>query len=391
MRVLIGVTGDVGHAFPAFALARALTTRDHAVTVQTSERWRDVVEGLGAGFEPAPERIAFAEGKRGPGEIDFADAVRETASRVRDLGPDLVVSDLFGIVPALAGELEGVPRATLIPHTWALYGRDRPPWSSGLAMPRTPLGALFWRGWRLAERLPKRRSKRALDHARARVGLPPRIHDGPILSDELILVATFPQLEINRPLPPHVEIVGPLFFELSHPDVELPSGEHPLVLVTASTGQDPGRELVRAALAGLEGEPLRVLATLNKPGATWPGHVPRNAQVVDWASFAQVMPPAAAVITRGGHGTIVRALADGVPLLVCPAGGDMAENAWRVDHFGAGLAVPGRLLSPGALRLALRRLLANPDHAARAREIAAWAENHDGPHRAAEVIEERFG
>ena len=42
------------------------------------------------------------------------------------------------------------------------------------------------------------------------------------------------------------------------------------------------------------------------------------------------MPQADLVICHGGHGTVARALAAGVPVLCCPAVGDMAENGARV-------------------------------------------------------------
>jgi MGT family glycosyltransferase len=391
MRVLIGAPADAGHAFPALALARGLVERGHETTISTAPRWREAAEEVGVQFAPAAERIAAPGARPATGETRFADAVRETARLTEELAPNVVVSDLFEVAPALAAELAGARWATLIPQTWALYGSDRPPWSSGLAMPRTPLGRLMWRGWRRVERIPGRRSAAAYRLARSSVGLPPRAGHYPPLSEELVLVGTLPQLELDRPRPSQVEVTGPLLFELPHPDVELPPGDDPLVVVAASIGQDPRRELIRAALAGLAGEPVRVLATVNEPAAGHAWSVPPNARVVEWVSYSQVLPHAAALVTRGGHGTIARSLADGVPLVVCPAGGDMAENAWRVVHSGAGLAVPGRLLSPATLRLAVRRLLADPSPAARAREIAAWARGHNGPARAAESLERQFG
>jgi UDP:flavonoid glycosyltransferase YjiC (YdhE family) len=94
------------------------------------------------------------------------------------------------------------------------------------------------------------------------------------------------------------------------------------------------------------------------------------------------------VICHGGHGTVARALAAGAPVLVCPFVGDMAENAARVAWAGAGLAVPRRLLSRGAVRLAVRSLLGEESFAARAGEIAAWSDSHDGAAEAADLVEE---
>jgi UDP:flavonoid glycosyltransferase YjiC (YdhE family) len=392
LRVFLGVGGVPGHAYPAFALARALVDRGHEVAIETFARWRDVVGELGARYLPGPERIVFP-GPAEPGDPDpdFATVVRGLLPVFDEIDPDVVIADLFGTAPAVAAELSGRRRATLVQHSWSEYGAGVPPWSSGCQIPRTRLGTAFWRVAGLAEEVRRYRGKRRGDRARLQLGLPRQRRGGPTLSEELVLVATYPQLEYPRPRPPHVHVTGPMQFELEAADVELPPGDAPLVVVAASMGLDRERGLLSIALASLAGEPVRVLATINERGAEWPGRVPANARVVDWLAYSQVLPEASALITRGGHGTVVRALAHGVPVLACPAGGDQAENAVRLAWAGAGLMLPRPFLSPGPLRQALRRLLADPGLAARAAELAAWSREHDGAERGAELIEETFG
>ena len=97
------------------------------------------------------------------------------------------------------------------------------------------------------------------------------------------MVATFPQLEYPRRWPAHVQVTGPMHFELPYPNIELPEGDGPLVLVAPSTSQDPECELLRAALEAVAEEPVRVVATTI--GSTrLPSEVPGNAEVVDWLS-----------------------------------------------------------------------------------------------------------
>ena len=84
----------------------------------------------------------------------------------------------------------------------------------------------------------------------------------------------------------------------------------------------------------------------------------------------------------------MRALSYGVPVLCCPAVGDMAENGARVTWSGTGLSLPRRLLSPGGVRLAVKRILGDPAYRRRAREIQAWSERHDGASRAADLVEQ---
>jgi UDP:flavonoid glycosyltransferase YjiC (YdhE family) len=99
------------------------------------------------------------------------------------------------------------------------------------------------------------------------------------------------------------------------------------------------------------------------------------------------MPLCDAVILHAGHGTLVRALACGVPVLACPAAGDMNENAARVSWAGAGVALPRRLTTPRGIKLGLRRLLGDERFARRARELRDWAAAHDGAEAAAAEVE----
>jgi UDP:flavonoid glycosyltransferase YjiC (YdhE family) len=50
------------------------------------------------------------------------------------------------------------------------------------------------------------------------------------------------------------------------------------------------------------------------------------------------------------------------------------------------VSLPRRLQTPRGLRLALRRLLADPQYAARARGLGEWASKNDGAANAAEAV-----
>jgi UDP:flavonoid glycosyltransferase YjiC (YdhE family) len=218
--------------------------------------------------------------------------------------------------------------------------------------------------------------------------LPPttRFHGG--ISPDLSLIGTFPQLEYPRTWPPGVEVTGPLTFEVPHPDIELPVGEAPLVLVAPSTAHDSDNHLVRTALAALADEQVRVVATTNRVAPQRPIEVPSNAILVDWLSYSQLMPAASLVISHGGHGTVARALAAGTPVLISPIIGDMSETAMRVAWAGCGLSLPWRLCRPAPLRWAVRHMLSEPSFAGRAGELAAWAATNDGAERGAELVEQ---
>jgi UDP:flavonoid glycosyltransferase YjiC (YdhE family) len=277
--------------------------------------------------------------------------------------------------------------ATLVPHLYPVGGPGFPPYAFGARLPRTRLGRRLWSGLDPVLQAGLRRGRAELNATRATLGLPPetRLHGG--LSERLCLVGTFPQLEYPRQWPPEVHVVGPLVWEPPYRRVEPPPGNEPLVLVAPSTAQDPEQRLLRAAVAGLAEEPVRVLATWNRRRPPGPLAAGANTRVVEWVSYSQTMPQCALVVCHAGHGTMARALAAGCPVVAVPHAGDMAENAARVDWAGAGVRLPWRLLSPATLRLAVRRALSEPGLAERARAIGEWAARHDGATRAAELLE----
>jgi UDP:flavonoid glycosyltransferase YjiC (YdhE family) len=303
-----------------------------------------------------------------------------------------VVADILTLAPALAGELEGVPVATVIPHLDPRTSPGWPPFSLGARLPRTPVGRGLWGAVSRLTDVGLEHGRRELNETRRRLGLGPldRVHGG--ISQALALVATFPALEYPRAAPlPATHVVGPLLWEPAAADVELPPGDGPLVLVAPSTSQDPSHQLLRAALTGLAGAPVRVIAAWNRRPMTEPVDVPANARLVDWLSYARTMPLCDVVVCHGGHGTVARALASGCAVVVVPAAGDMNENAARIDWAGVGVRVPRRLCAPAPVRLAVERALAEPRLRERAGALAAWWQTHDPPAHASSLIEDLVG
>ena len=388
LRFFLGAFGEPGHAFPMLALGARLVQRGHEVTFETWSRWRPHVEEAGMRFLAAPEYPLFP-GEGEPFEMYEAvvRATGPTREAVASVRPHTVIHDILTLAPAMAGELEGVPVATLVPHVYPVGAPGFPPYALGARLPRTRIGSRLWSGLARTTDGGLRQGRAQLNDARARLGLPAvqRLHGG--LSEGLCLVGTFPQIEYPRRWPAGVEVTGPMSFEIPHPEIELPPGEEPLVLVAPSTAHDSRNHLVRTALAALAEEPVRVVATTNRVVPQDPIEVPGNAVLVEWLSYSQLMPAASLVISHGGHGTVARALSAGTPLLISPFIGDMSETAMRVGWAGAGLSLPWRLCRPAPLRWAARRVIAEPAFTARAGELAAWAREHDGGERGAELVE----
>lgn len=385
--MLVAAFGDPGHTFPAIALARALAGRGHLVVVETWDKWREVVEEAGLEFHAAEEYRVF--GPRDGDEPTAGEAAVALLPLLDELQADVVVNDILTLAPALAAERRGMRWATLIPHLYPEHEAGLPFFAFGGArLPRTPMGRWLWTAPLPLLEAGLRQGRRELNAEREKAGLAPtdRFHGG--TSQELALVATLPQLEYPRRWPTHTRLTGPMEFETPYPDVELPDGDGPLVLVAPSTAQDPECRLIRVALEALADEPVRVVATSNGHMPTEPIDVPRNARLHGWLSYSQVMAAADLVICHGGHGTVARALGAGVPVLCCPAVGDMTETGARVGWAGVGLALPWRLLGARSLRVTVRRMLGDPAFALRAREVAGWCAQNDGAERGAELVEE---
>ena len=305
LRILIAAFGDPGHTFPAIALARALRERGHRVVFETWEKWREVLDEAGVEFHAAEEYRVFApHDGDGPAAGDAAVALLPLLEELR---PDVVVNDILTLAPALAAERAGVPWATLIPHVFPEHEAGLPFFAFGGArLPRTALGRWLWTAPRPVLEAGLRRGRDELNGERAKVGLAPadRFHGG--TSPDLALVATFPALEYPRSWPAHVHVTGPMEFETPYPDVEVPDGDGPLVLVAPSTAQDPECRLVRVALAALADEPVRVVATTNGHVPSEGIEVPANARLYGWLRYSQLM-------ATGGRGRLPRRPWDGRP------------------------------------------------------------------------------
>jgi UDP:flavonoid glycosyltransferase YjiC (YdhE family) len=344
-------------------------------------------------FAAAPIYTVFGDGETPLKPYQAAvKASAVTHALIEEFDPDAVVADILTVGAALAAEMGGRPWATLVPHVLPTPSSGFPPYSIGARLPRTSFGRAMWRRFDPLLRGGLEQGRDQLNDSRARVGLPPLSHVHGGISRELAIVATFPQLEYPRlEEQPWVRVTGPLMWEQPFGPVDPPPGDDPLVLVAPSTAQDTEHRMLRAALSGLAGEPVRVLATTNRRDPPVPIDVPGNARLVDWLSYARTMPMCDAVISHAGHGTLVRSLACGVPVVACPAAGDMNENAARVSWAGAGVALPRRLITERGVRLAVRRLLSEDRFADRARELRDWAAEHDGAAAAAAEVEALAG
>ena len=151
------------------------------------------------------------------------------------------------------------------------------------------------------------------------------------------------------------------------PDRLTRAGRRPLILVSRSTVADPrpDRMMTRVIEAAAGADVDVVLVRPDSRAARRP--LPPNVTTTDWLPFADVLPHVAGVVHHGGAGTLMAALAAGVPQVVVPGAGDRTVHARLVADRGAGLAVP----APDITAETLERLVSDPGLKAAAAEVAA--------------------
>jgi UDP:flavonoid glycosyltransferase YjiC (YdhE family) len=95
---------------------------------------------------------------------------------------------------------------------------------------------------------------------------------------------------------------------------------------------------------------------------------PENVHLLHSAPHDAVMRDVSLVVTQGGHGTVSRALINGLPQLILPNGRDQGDNAARVEAKGAGLQLPPTA-SEVEIAAAVSRLIKEPHFRAAARRV----------------------
>jgi UDP:flavonoid glycosyltransferase YjiC (YdhE family) len=99
------------------------------------------------------------------------------------------------------------------------------------------------------------------------------------------------------------------------------------------------------------------------------GALPDTVHVESYVPQAAVLGHAAAVLCHGGSGTLLWALAAGLPLVVAPLFADQPDNAAVVAALGCGLVASAT--DAAAMGAALARVLSEPHFGERAGAVEA--------------------
>jgi UDP:flavonoid glycosyltransferase YjiC (YdhE family) len=136
------------------------------------------------------------------------------------------------------------------------------------------------------------------------------------------------------------------------------------------------------------GRHVHVVATVGTSVDIRKLSAPPNAMIVEAADHELLMAKAALVITHGGHGTVMRALKNSVPMIVMSGiAPDQAPNGAMVEEIGAGRVLAQDATSEAIGVLAQDLLATSDSHRARAKEVAKLFSSIDGAVGAADEIE----
>lgn len=138
----------------------------------------------------------------------------------------------------------------------------------------------------------------------------------------------------------------------------LPAG--PVVYLTLGTIWNTDLDVFRVVIEALH-EHVNVIVTVgrqNDPAAL--SEQPGNVIVRSYIPQHELLPWCDAIVAHGGSGTVLGALAHGVPLLVVPQGADQWGNAAHVVGAGAGRRLLRDELTTTAVHEAVMALLHDP-------------------------------
>lgn len=397
-----------GNIPPMLTVVRKLVARGHRVRVMSDSCNRPECEAAGAEFVAwtrAPSRVDRSPAtdvqrdwdveEPQQGLLRLVDHViagpalgyaEDVIAEIRRAPADLVVSSEF--LPGVAVGCEALgQRYALLAVNISLYPMPGvPPMGPGLAPPRSEaereLHAAIAEGTKALfdHGLP------ALNAARKAFGLSPldSILDHPRRAERLFLATSRAFDFAPQELPANVRYVGPQLGEPGWVKAQANSSatedNRPLVAVCFSTTFQNHTGVLQKVIDALATLPVRAVVTLGGSIAASDLRAGANVTLVNSMSHDALMSEAALVVTHGGHGTVMRALAHRRPMLVIPHGRDQNDNAVRVVTRGAGLS-----LAPdadvGTIRTALTELLEQPGFARRAAELGdqVAAEAADSP------------
>jgi MGT family glycosyltransferase len=372
-----------GNTTPVLAVARKLQSQGHQVHVLTEPCMEELVRSAELGFIPFHDYFTrtdrtediFQDWKpSSPLKDPVIDRIvlgpavivaKATLQALEQTNADTVVADC--LLPGAVMAAERLKKRSIILFHMPEYfpGPNRPPGIFGLLPGKGVVG-------RLRDRLLGRAFHAILNMYLSRLnrfrdewGLPKISRTADLFHRaDLRIIQTLRDFDFPlEPAPANVRYTGPV---LDDPDwagngsmTWLQDDDRPLVVISLSSTFQNQSKVIQNAIMALEDMHVRGIVTLG-PALLDNGFiVPDHVHVVKTAPHSMVFPKADLVITHAGHGTVMRALANGLPLVCVPMGRDQNDNAAKVAWHGCGIRL-GSKSSPRKIRKAVSKVLHDP-------------------------------
>lgn len=342
MRVLLTFAGGLGHFQPLIPLASAVAAAGHAVAFAAGPAQRQAIEAagftafaVGGGDDDVPERRPLLVPDREREERDLREGfVRHGAAHRLPLyldlfgewRPDVVVCEETDFGSVLAAEKLGLPYANA----------------------QVIASGSFVRPAVIGE---------AIAELRAEHGLSPD-PDLVMLHRHLVL-SPFPP-SFRDPASPLPQTA----FPIRPPVGPRARSDAPTVYFTLGTvfNTESG-DLFARVLAGLSDLPVDVVATVGRHidpaefGPRRPG-----VRIARYLPQSEVLPRCDLVISHGGSGSVIGALAHGLPTVLLPIGADQPNNAEQCVRLGVGKELDPVTITPQGVRAAVTEVLGDPGY-----------------------------
>src|SRR5215211_2364477 len=394
-RFLLALIDAGGTVPPALGVAAELVRRGHQVRILADPTVAAGASAAGCAFTPwreAPhinslaEQTALIAAFEGGNPYRALQALKHFAGRemTRRFAAEVITTAQSSPVDAILADsvmpgivigalATGLPTAGLMANIYLRPTIGLPLLGTGWSPARTVLGRARDRlapaaaQWLLARTLPR------VNAVVASFGHPPLAEMfGYLDRCARVLVMTSPSFDFPAPhLPDNVQYVGP---QLDDPDwaTQRPwqrKGDEPLVLVATSSVYQDQTDVLRRIARALGQLPVRAVLTTGRAVEPKDVPAPPNVEVLQAAPHQQILADASVVVTHAGHGTVLKALSAGVPLVCMPMGRDQKDNTVRVLRLGAGVRL-GKDAPADRVAAAVRQVLDDPAYRAAARRFA---------------------
>jgi MGT family glycosyltransferase len=388
MKYLIVTIDGGGNLPPVFNLIRKLVSDNHTVSILGEPWLKELVEKAGAIFFPFTEYFVKTDRKKdifedwknknnsfdnvifGPMEV----VVKETIANIRANKPDVLIADMVLPAALIAGEAMKIPSVCIFHMPEYLPGYNRPPGGLGLIPGQGIFGKMRDRLLGKVFETVFNKYLTRLNRIRKSLNLQKFKNVTDIFRNaDLRLIMTSMAFDFPiEPLPANVKYVGPV---LDDPDWvsswqnPWPSNDkRPLVVVGLSSTFQNQKHVITNCIEALGKLDVRGLVTLGLAMENEKFIAPENVKVIAGASHADIFPHADCVITHAGHGTVMRALASGVPMVCLPMGRDQGDNAAKVVYHKAGIRLTAKS-EPEKIANAVRKVLNDTNYKKQARII----------------------